>query len=1078
MIEVTRKQTQIPTYPPKPAHELPMFFEHKPYQGASGRLYPIPYSDGITDAKSDATYTVYELENEYVRTVLLPEIGGKILRAYDKIGQYDFVYYNEVVKPALVGLAGAWISGGIEFNWPQHHRPTTFLPTESAVTTAPDGTKTVWMGEVDPLYRMKGMVGISLAEGRSYIRADVRVYNRTPQPQTFMWWANLAAPANDQYRTIFPPDVEWVNDHDRRAVLQWPIAKGVYRTARPFNFGDGTDISRYDAIKVPSSYLVSQGQSDMDFVAGYDEGRQMGVATVANHHVSPGKKMWHWGKGDFGAMWCANLTDENGPYIELMTGVYTDNQPDFTWLAPYETRTFTQYWYPIRGLGGVKNATIDGAMNFTLDPENSRIVRLAFLATGQFPGAHIRVTAHGQTLLDQPVDATPDAPVTAEFDRGDVDEHDLTAALVAADGRVLVAYRPVRRGKKQPIAVREPVRTPAEIATVEELYLNGLHLEQYKQHNFDPADYYREGLRRDPDDARCNTGLARLALRDGRFDDCVAYADAAIRRLTARNEHPADTEAFYLKGAAQLYAGDGDGAYDTLYRAAWQYAYRSASMYLLALIDCRRGDFADAMEKLDESDHPLARDVQTAIRRRLSCPDAAQSAAQAFADDPLDCFAVAEAQFAGLDGAADAMVQFAAKPENRLDVARTYLTAGWADDALRLLADADDPLSHYYKAYALRQLGRDPAAEWAAAESCGTGTCFPSQPEDIAVLQAAIDGCGGANASYYLGCLYFDRRRYAEAAACFESCVQRDPAHAKAYRNLALLYFDHRHDAAAARMCMARALTLRDDPRLLLEYQQLLKASGAPTAERLAVYDRYPALLAARDDCCLDRMVLLCMDGRYAEAIAAAKAKHFHIYEGGEGKLTRQHAWMHVLYAMAEWGDPAHASALLHDAQIIPKSYGEAKTYFNQEAHIFYLIGQLAALRGDDDAARAAYETASVDKSTVSELSMFRALALRQLLRFADADAVLREMIARADDLQSHLDRRTYYGVGSPSPMPFEDDIRKQNGVESHVLRAFALLGQGNRLDADREINAAAALDPNEFRVYAYRKVAAWMGER
>ena len=105
MIEVTRKQTQIPTYPPKPAHELPMFFEHKPYQGASGRLYPIPYSDGITDAKSDATYTVYELENEYVRTVLLPEIGGKILRAYDKIGQYDFVYYNEVVKPALVGLA-------------------------------------------------------------------------------------------------------------------------------------------------------------------------------------------------------------------------------------------------------------------------------------------------------------------------------------------------------------------------------------------------------------------------------------------------------------------------------------------------------------------------------------------------------------------------------------------------------------------------------------------------------------------------------------------------------------------------------------------------------------------------------------------------------------------------------------------------------------------------------------------------------------------------------------------------------------------------------------------------------------
>ena len=339
MLTVKKENRVIPTYIPKKANDLPMFFENKPYQGASGRLYPLPYSDGITDEKTDVSYEVYTLENQYIKTDVLPQLGGKLLRGYDKAHAYDFIYYNEVVKPALVGLAGAWISGGIEFNWPQHHRPTTFMPLEAAIEETAD-SKTVWTGEVEPFGRMKGMAGITLDENRSYIKAKVRIYNRTEHAQLFMWWANLAVPVNNDYRTVFPPDCEWVNDHDRRAVLSWPIAKGLYKTARPYDFGEGTDLSRYSAVKVPSSYLISQGQSDMDFVAGYDMGIQKGIATVANHHIAPGKKMWHWGIGDFGDMWCSNLTDKNGPYIELMTGVFTDNQPDFTWIAPFETKEF------------------------------------------------------------------------------------------------------------------------------------------------------------------------------------------------------------------------------------------------------------------------------------------------------------------------------------------------------------------------------------------------------------------------------------------------------------------------------------------------------------------------------------------------------------------------------------------------------------------------------------------------------------------------------------------------------------------------------------------------------------------
>ena len=597
-VNVKREKKNIPTYVPGEAIKLPMFFEHKPYQGASGRLYPLPYSDSISDEKTDVSYDIITIENEYIKTQVAPELGGKLLRGFDKVSNYDFIYYNEVVKPALVGLAGPWISGGIEFNWPQHHRPTTYMQLEAEIEENDDGSKTVWTGETDPFYRMKGMAGITVDPGRSYIKAKIKLYNRTEQKQIFMWWANLAVPVNETYRTIFPPDVEWVNDHDRRCVMSWPIAKGIYHTARPFDYGEGTDISRYDAVKVPSSFLVSQGQSDMDFVAGYDGGKKAGIATVANHHISPGKKMWHWGKGDFGDMWCANLTDENGPYIELMTGVFTDNQPDFTWIAPYETKEFEQYWYPIRDIGGVKNATVDAAVNVEKRGEN---LFVGFNVTGTFENAVVTIKHKGIEVYSETADFTPDKSYLKEIPMSGMNIADICVSLTSREGAVLVGYETYVRGQKQPIEPRTPVLRPCEIETVEELYINGLHLEQYKQHNYNCCDYYLEGLKRDGGDIRCNTAMARYCFKNGQFNKCIKYSETAIGRLTLRNQHPTDTEALYLKGMALKYLGELDAAYDTLYKAAWDYTWRSAAFFALAEIDCIRHRYGDALRNLDES---------------------------------------------------------------------------------------------------------------------------------------------------------------------------------------------------------------------------------------------------------------------------------------------------------------------------------------------------------------------------------------------------------------------------------------------------------------------------------------------
>ena len=132
-----------------------MFLETRVYQGSSGRVYPLPFVDRIAETAIEQSWEAVYIENPYLRLMVLPQIGGRIHVGLDKTNGYDFFYRQNVIKPALVGLAGPWISGGVEFNWPQHHRPATFMPVETEIERHPDGSVTVWCSDHDPMQRMK-----------------------------------------------------------------------------------------------------------------------------------------------------------------------------------------------------------------------------------------------------------------------------------------------------------------------------------------------------------------------------------------------------------------------------------------------------------------------------------------------------------------------------------------------------------------------------------------------------------------------------------------------------------------------------------------------------------------------------------------------------------------------------------------------------------------------------------------------------------------------------------------------------------------------------------------------------------
>ncbi|NLE12855.1 MAG: DUF5107 domain-containing protein [Clostridiales bacterium] len=1038
--DVSYQKLTLPTYLPGKAEELPIFFERRPYQGASGKLYPLPYTTRISDTKQDVDYNAAVLENEYIRVELLPEIGGKIQRAYDKKGEYDFIYHNKVIKPAMIGLAGPWISGGIEFNWPQHHRPTTFMPVETAITEDEKGEKTVWMGETEPLGRMRGMVGICVPDGRSYVMAKVRVYNRTPYTQPFMWWANLSVEINKDYKAVFPPDVEYVNDHDRRAVTGWPINNGIYRTARPFDYEQGTDLHEIPNVLVASSFMVSKGHSDADFLSGYDSGRERGVVTIANHHISPGKKLFHWGFSDFGKQWCANLTDDGSRYVELMTGCYTDNQPDFTWIMPYETKTFEQYWYPIREIGEIKNATIDAALNVEI--KDGRL-NVGVCPSGCFDNCALKITLGSDELYTASFSMTPDKPFVTSIDADGIDESKLTTSVYAYDGSLLVSYTPPVRGIKEPPKPRLRALPPEKIDTIEELWLNGRHLEQYKHFAFDPEDYYAEALRRDPGESRCNTAIGGLRLAHGHFEEAITYFDKAIERLTLRNFNPYDTEAYYKKGLALRFLGRYDDAYDNFALAAWSNDYRTPAYYELAKLDIRRGDTASAIEKLDKSLETSSRHVLALKLKNVLSPSA-ELAALISELDPL-CF------------------ENGGKPEYFIDEAAELSHAGLNDKAAEIIlsSESKSPLSYYWLAYLTgdREYIK-------AADALSPAYCFPSRLEDIAVLKYAASPM----AVYYLGCLYYDRSRFDEAAQLWQNTIAALPDFAPAYRNSALYFFDKRKDFTASRMLMEKAFELTpNSDRIFYELVQLLKNTHISLDERLSLHEEHDALSLARDDCTMDRAGILTQLGEYEEAVRLLASHRFHTYEGGEGGLTRLHAWLKYFIGVNKLknGDAGEAIEVLKEGFTFPECYGETKNYFAQEEHLNYALGTAYESIGDTEKAREYFTAATIDHSSPTYVSLWKVLSLRKLGRHLEADNLLDEMSNIADSIIAKKSMLDYFGVGAPSPMPFEGNYELNNEVKGLNLRAAALIGYGRYNEADEALSAAMKLYPDNFASYA-----------
>ena len=608
------------------------------------------------------------------------------------------------------------------------------------------------------------------------------------------------------------------------------------------------DLSFYANIPVPTSYMCLG--SEGDFFGGYDYRAQAGIVHIANHHISPGKKQWTWGNHDFGYAWDRNLTDpdeqgEFSPYIEIMAGVYTDNQPDFSFLQPGETKTWSQYWYPIQRIGPARAANLAAAISLRARGGAGRtVVRLGVGVTAEQPGAIISVTAKKKTLARFERVLSPGKPLVEEFvvPKG-IAKTQLRVVVAAKSGRELVSYSPKPRLTGQtPSPATEPP-APAQIASADELYLTGLHLEQYRHATRSPVLYWREALRRDPLDSRCNNAMGLWRLRRGEFAQAEGHFRDAIQRLTRRNPNPYDGEAYYNLGLCLRYLGRDGDAYAALYKATWNQAWAGAGYHALAEIDCLREDWTAGLEHLNRSlrldgDHLRARNLKAIVLRRLGeIGKADLLLGETLELDPLDIWArhlVGHTLKCDLQG--------------RLDLAHDYARAGFYAEAIELLKSASVkprvlpdqswgamPLVAYTVGWLWAKAGDSRAASRAfkSAAALAPDYCFPSRLEEIEILNAAMRANPeDARAPYYLGNLLYDRRRHEEAIKLWERAARLDPAFSIVWRNLGLGYFNIRRQPAKARRAYGKAFRASpDDARLLLRARPTLETAGRTAGE-------------------------------------------------------------------------------------------------------------------------------------------------------------------------------------------------------------------------------------------------------
>jgi tetratricopeptide (TPR) repeat protein len=1077
-VKISEQEWIIPTYLVSPPDKNPMFFKGESYQGASKYIYPYGLNDMISDEKTNKAWKALTLENEYIKLCVTPEIGGKLYYATDKTNNYNFVYKNNVVKPSNIGMLGAWVSGGIEWCVLHHHRASTFLPVDYTLAENEDGSRTIWIGETEPRHRMRWTIGITVFPGRSYFEAEVKIHNPTPYTNTFLYWANVAAHTNENYQAIFPPSVRFATFHAKNSFTHWPFSTEVYAGQ---DFTKGVDVSWWKNVTSSSSFFAYDLKED--FMGGYDHGKETGTVHIGDHNIIKGTKLWEWGSGARGQATEARLTDNDGPYVEIMVGAFSDNQPDYSWIKPYEVKTFKQYWYPVKDIQGFRNANLNGAVNMEVREKNQ--VFLGYYSTRKVSKANIVLKKSGKIIFEKNMEISPENAFNQliKID-GSFDITDLSTEMTDSEtGEILVSYYPVKKQneEKLPEIVRRP-ELPKDMATVEELYLTGSRIQQFYNPTMNAMDYYEEALKRDPYDIRTSVAVGNTFLKNGDYIRARGYFVKAIKRLTKDYTRPSTCEALYLQGltlkALELY----DEAVDTLYRATWDYAFHSAAYLELARISCLKGDLTKALDQVNESLSTNSRNnsaisLKASIQRRMGDYKGSMTTlANVPVNDPLDFRAgnenyliikesgdiqKAEKELAGLTRK---MRDF---DQNYLELGVSYLNDGLINEAEDILSrfKGKNPLVYYYLGYIKDNKRNKEQAEklFEEGSELPVDYCFPFMLETIKVLKLASEyNSADAKPWYYLGNLLYDKQPQ-KAIECWEKAVKLDPSFAIAFRNLGWGYYQAEGDGYKAISAYEKAINIkRDEPVYYSELDALYEMSNAPIEKRLNLFEGSNDVVKKRDDSFVRQIIVLTLAGKPEKAVEYLSGRNFS-YREGNSRVREVIIDAHLMLGKKYFAEKNYQKALEHFllAQVPDEEGGSARAG-SREIQVNYHIGLTYEALGNKTQAKNYFKLAADQNLRGSNyIGYYQGLSFLKSGNKTRASEIFNSLIADGDKQISQ---------GSNTDVDFFAKFGEREAKNVQLSNAYMLKGLGYKGLGDTEMateNLKKAVELSASNLYA-----------
>ena len=938
--------------------------------------YPYTMQDHLSRTKVDRTYKALFLENEYLKITCLPELGGRLHSVFDKTRGEETFHLNRVIKPGMIAMRGAFISGGVEWNaGPQVHTVTIVSPVDALIGRNDDGSAFLEVSNQEKILRTRWTVRVTLHPGKAYLDERIRIYNPTDGMHPYYFWNCTAFPNLPGTRFIYPMTLG--TDHHGRKFFHWPIH-------------EGRDLSWLKNHETWTS--VFSVDCAYDFFGAYEVDADRGVVQVADHHRLPGKKAWTWGNWEFGLASQRNLTDDDGPYIEVQSGPLP-TQSDYGMLGPREVISWREWWYPVHGLGdGFEYATRDVAVQTFRDGGK---LELRLAATGEFPAAACTLSQEGRVLLDKRIDLSPKGPQVIAL--SPAPPSPVEVIVKTAAGHVLASFTtPLPIPKVTPPDPAKFEEKPDEELTVEQRYFKGRKFDRATD-RLSARKYYEMALADDPGHVASLRALAVLDVE-------AALYRAAIERLQKALDRDSDDGlSWYFLGVCHLRLRNEIEALRCGYRATKCFGTVALGYDLAGRARMRLKNYPEAIAAFGSAarHNPTDRQTQSHLQLALYAAgrreEAFGRAKRTLARVPTDLVAgalLALQSDSEMARFAEEARAFVGEDEfEMLETGLTFAELGLVDEAGRLLRatcvdaiseDRRSPLPLYYLAYYASLRGDEPSAEayLRQAAAIRRDFIFASRPEAVDVLGYAVaKNPGDAGGHLHLGNLFANLGRLDEAVSHWQRAAELDSSLSIAWRNLGLAVLARAGDLPKAAGLYRKAIAARpQDQTLHRDLAEILLGAGK-RPEAIGVLEAMPLEGMRRSEITIMLARAYLDEQRHSDTIELLDATPYFVNWEGQTITWTLFNRSHVARGRKrlEAKDFAGALADFEAALTYPENIGVGRSNTPEEAPAQYWRGKALEALGRLDEARSAWKAGAAGAEGSAEQNEYRGMCKEAL---------------------------------------------------------------------------------------------------